>query len=199
MILDWSVAARTYPGEIECGDRSAVIEHQNGAIIAVADGLGHGPKAAAAAAAALETLETNAGADIQELVKQCHESIRRTRGAALSVATLDVSHRTLRWCGVGNVDAVLLHAVDGKDRKREAIPLRGGIVGYQLPQLHIASCATAPHDVVIFATDGVYSSFTDGVNIYDPPQVIANTILSKQIRGTDDALVLAVRLVENGH
>jgi hypothetical protein len=46
---------------------------------------------------------------------------------------------------------------------------------------------------VIFVTDGIRSSFEDGIKSGDKPQQIADTIMAQFNRGTDDALVLVVR------
>ena len=197
MTLDWGVAMRTLPGEIACGDCATVVRHVDGFVIAVADGLGHGPEAAVASGAAIAAVDANAGAPIDDLIRLCHERLRSTRGAALSVATLDAYGETLAWGGVGNVDGVLLpHSLRGDGAQREAILLQGGIVGYQLPKLRIRRCAVAVGDTLIFTTDGILSSYLEGVVLYEPPQVLASLLLDKYFRGTDDGLVLVARLLE---
>jgi hypothetical protein len=47
--VDYGVAARPLRGELESGDLHVVIPRPRGAIVAVADGLGHGYEAALAA------------------------------------------------------------------------------------------------------------------------------------------------------
>ena len=47
-VVDYGVATRPFPGELECGDLHAVIPRRRGAIVAVVDGLGHGYEAALA-------------------------------------------------------------------------------------------------------------------------------------------------------
>jgi hypothetical protein len=45
----------------------------------------------------------------------------------------------------------------------------------------------------VFATDGVREDFGESVNATDPPAQLAENILARKFRGTDDGLVLACR------
>jgi len=80
----------------------------------------------------------------------------------------------------------------------ERVMLRGGLVGYQLPELRASTAAIGPGDLLIFATDGIGAGFTQGVVSRDSPQQIADRILKRHFKGTDDALVLVVRYVRGG-
>jgi hypothetical protein len=48
-------------------------------------------------------------------------------------------------------------------------------------------------DTLIFATDGIREGFTEGLALSDPPQQLADRILARYTKGTDDALVLVAR------
>jgi hypothetical protein len=50
-----------------------------------------------------------------------------------------------------------------------------------------------PHDTVVLATDGIRPEFSDDLVPADDPQAMADLILSRYRKGTDDALVLVVR------
>ena len=71
--------------------------------------------------------------------------------------------------------------------------LRNGLVGYQLPALQASLVPIAPGDLLIFATDGIRVGFTQELVPTDPPQLMADHILNRFFKGTDDALVLVVR------
>src|SRR5690242_3053400 len=107
--VEWGVAGRALTGEGESGDRHVVAEHSSGVLIGVVDGLGHGPEAAEAALTAVEVLVHHVGQPIVTLVSLCHESLRKTRGAALSIASIDIAG-DLEWIGVGNVEGVLVRS-----------------------------------------------------------------------------------------
>jgi hypothetical protein len=50
-----------------------------------------------------------------------------------------------------------------------------------------------PHDTVVLATDGIRPEFSDDLVPGQEPQAMADQILSRYRKGTDDALVLVVR------
>jgi negative regulator of sigma-B (phosphoserine phosphatase) len=164
----------------------------DGVLVAVVDGLGHGPEAAAAAAQAVRTLESHPEQPVISLAKQCHEALRSTRGAVMSLASYSARESTMIWLGVGNVEGVLLRP-DKKHDRHESLLLRGGVLGTQLPTLTAAVIPVRWGDILILATDGIRSEFARDVIVTDPVQTIADRILAEHIKGTDDALVLVLR------
>src|SRR5207247_9958290 len=70
---------------------------------------------------------------------------------------------------------------------------RGGIVGAELPRLHPVVLAIAPGDTLFFATDGIREGFAEGLSPEAAPQQLADQILARHGKGTDDALVLVAR------
>jgi phosphoserine phosphatase RsbX len=191
--LTWGVAFALMPGEDVCGDQHLVMPTAKGHLVAVVDGLGHGPEAAAAAELAIDALRRHADETVLALVQRCHESLYRTRGAAMSVVTLDARHDRLEWAGVGNVEARLLRASPATDAKDEVLLLRGGVVGYELPALRSDACALLPGDTLVMASDGVDPRYSDGLERRSEPQRLAEGVLAEHGRQTDDALVLVVR------
>jgi serine/threonine protein phosphatase PrpC len=99
----------------------------------------------------------------------------------------------LTWIGIGNVEGRLLRADSSASPPSESVLLRSGLVGYQLPALHASVLPIGPGDLLIFATDGVHAAFDQGINLADSAQKIADRILNRCFKGTDDALVLVVR------
>ncbi len=88
-LVDWAIATRIHPGEVVSGDLHVVAPFPGGVLVAVVDGLGHGPDAAEAARIAVAVLQDAAGQPATSLVERCHAALRRTRGVVLSVASLD--------------------------------------------------------------------------------------------------------------
>ncbi len=190
-VLQWAVAGRTLAGERVSGDLHVVTPIEGGALVAVIDGLGHGPDAAAASQAAAEVLSRRADESVVELMRLCHQRLRPTRGVAMSLASFDVRRSVMSWGGVGDVEGVLTSAAD----KREHILLRNGVIGYQLPSLRAAELPVARGDTLILATDGLRRAFTVTPAADRPPQDVADDILAQHGKFTDDALVLVVRYV----
>jgi negative regulator of sigma-B (phosphoserine phosphatase) len=194
-LIEWGVAVRAAPGESNSGDSYLVEADSRGVIVGVVDGIGHGQEAAHAATAAVNALRGQGSSSVGSLMQRCHEALVGTRGVVMSLASFTESDHTMAWIGVGNVEAVLVRADPLKYPRRESLLCRGGVVGYQLPIVWTAVLNVSPGDTVILATDGVRSGFADGLTLGEAPQQIADRIMAEYARGTDDALVLAARLL----
>lgn len=190
--LEWHGAATPIPGERVIGDRAVVVFAEERALVAAVDGLGHGPAAAAAAEAAASVLERSAAQDPAAAVLECHRALHDTRGAALSLASIDLRKHTVRWLGVGNVEARLMRAAEPIP-VTESLLLHSGIVGHELPQLSAQTTSIARGDVLIFATDGIQRDFADVLVPSGSCRDIAQRILHQNALGSDDALALVIR------
>jgi hypothetical protein len=116
----------------------------------------------------------------------------------MSLALLDAASSSIEWFGVGNVEAILLRGEPRGGRNDQAIPVRGGALGYRMPPIKASTVPVAAGDVLVMATDGLRSGFADEVAVDWEPQAIADWVLLKYARGTDDALVLAARYIGVG-
>lgn len=191
--LEWGMAGAAQPGQQSSGDAHVVCPRPDGALVCVVDGLGHGPEAAAAAKTAIDTVTRYAEQSVISLVRTCHKALIGSRGVAMSIASFNTLDDTLTWLAIGNVEGVLLRADPRAVPQREAIVMRGGVVGYELPIVRAAVTVVAPGDLLVFATDGIEPSFTDQLGTSRPPQPLADHILAEYGKGTDDALVLVAR------
>jgi len=185
-------------GEVESGDAHVVAFFDGGAVIAVIDGLGHGPSASHAARIAAKVFDDHPQAEVSKLLDRCHKQLRATRGVAMTVVALDFAAETMSWAGVGNVEARLFKAPLNPEERApfpppsKSVLLWGGIVGYRLPRVKAAEVTIGKGDLLILATDGISSKFGDSVILWDPPQRTTERIMHLH-RKQDDALVLAAR------
>jgi len=186
IVWGWSGSAL----ELESGDLHVVVPFQGGALVAVIDGLGHGPEAAAAASAAVPVLEAHASESVLVVMQRCHDALRGTRGAVMSLASFRTDESSMTWLGIGNVDGVLFH---GNGELAAGIGARGGVVGYQIPTLRTNTVQVSPGDTLIMATDGIRSEFTAELAIDHEPQAIADAILLGFAKRSDDAHVVVAR------
>jgi len=191
--LEWGVAARALPGESESGDLSLVKSVGNTVLVAVVDALGHGNDAAVAARTAVSTLDRHSVDPLAMLLQRCHGALVGTRGVVLSLASFNPARATMSWLGVGNVEGVLLAGDPGARPGRTSLITRPGIVGLEVPTLQPWVVPLTHGDTLIFATDGVRSGFAERLSVSDAPQSLANQILARDAKDTDDALVLVVR------
>jgi phosphoserine phosphatase RsbX len=192
-VIEWAVAARPFPGEVQSGDLHLVAPFPAGVLIAVADGLGHGPEAAAAARAAMAALQLSPSAPLPDLARDCHAALHKSRGVVLGMASIDAARDRMTWLGIGNIDGNLFRGRPDAVPPCESLPSRGGVVGYQLPPLRMVSCPIVAGDVLVLASDGISSRFHDLSPIGWEVQLAADHLLARYARDSDDALVLVVR------
>ena len=186
-----AAAGRPFPEETVSGDAWHVDWSVDTCRLAVIDGLGHGPEAAAAAEAARASLRANANLTPVDALRACHVALHGTRGAAMWVGTLDLTASQIEYAGVGNVEARLWQAA-----RQERLVGQRGIVGAVLPNVR-AFRSTLGHDwTLVVHTDGIREKFDLSeipACIRGDAQGLADLLLASWARDADDALAVAVR------
>ena len=191
--IDTAFATVPLPGQQESGDLSLIKRVGVGTLVAVVDGLGHGRDAASAAQAAVGALERYAREPLSDLVRRCHEALVGLRGVVLGLGYLDPQAATLTWLGVGNVGGVLLRADAGSRPARVTLVASAGFIGAEQAHPMTRSVPLALGDTVILYSDGIRDGFADSVVLAQSPQEIADLVITRHIKGNDDALVLVAR------
>lgn len=193
--IEWAIASRPRPGELVCGDQAiAVGVDDSSALFGVLDGLGHGPAAATAALTALDALRSARGERVEVLIQLCHRMLGGTRGVAMTLARIDFENSRLSWSGIGNVSANLVAKAATGLQLRSSARLAGGIVGYRIPEISPAQVVSMrTGDLMIICSDGITEDHLDHIDFAAPAKDIADQILGKHSKETDDALVLAAR------
>jgi anti-sigma regulatory factor (Ser/Thr protein kinase) len=178
-------------GETECGDAWAATVTADGPIIMVADGLGHGPEAAAAAAAAVRVLRERSPATPAELLRDVHAALRSTRGAAVAIARLDPARREITYAGVGNIAGTV---VSGHETR--SMVSHNGTVGHELRKVQEFVYPWPEHALVLMHSDGLQTHWRldrySGV-IARHPAIVAGLLYRDFNRGRDDVTVLGIR------
>ena len=152
--------------------------------------MGHGSQAAVAASAAVAALAVEPALNPVEAVHCCHDALAATRGAALLVASIDVSRDQLIVAGAGNVEARLCQ--DGGARH---LLTDRGIVGSVLPRVRPVEMALAPGWLLLMYTDGIKRRFDAQPLLEASPDGdgLAQAVLAGWARATDDATVLVAQ------
>lgn len=194
-VIEWGIAEKPCPGQNESGDRCIVKNADDGALLAVVDGIGHGEDAAHSAQIAVGALNDSDSRSLISLLRQCQQRLQGTRGAVLSMAWFSQVDDTMTWLGVGNVAGVLVRREPYGVARQESLLLRAGTVGAQVPYASASVLPVGYGDTLIFATDGIRGGFADDLNINASTQEIARTIIENHWRKIDDALVLVARYV----
>lgn len=187
------IYGRPYPGERVSGDDATFVRTPRGLVVAVIDGLGHGPDARAAAAAAVETILAHPDAAPGDAVVLCHAALANTRGAVMGIARLAPDEHTLEGAVVGNVALCV--------RSPRASQLFGGpsfVVGARGQALRPRPehATLGSFDAVVLSSDGLRSQANrepEPELFRERPIVIAQTLVERYARENDDVLVLVAR------
>ena len=203
--------ARAIPGERASGDKFAVVLRADGPLVLVADGLGHGPLAAVAAAAAVDAFyeavaehgHDPAGVtggevadDPAAVVEWIHQAIAHTRGAAIAVAKLLPAAGLVRFAGLGNIAAAVIDPPGTGQAGRTGMISQPGVAGHQRRAVCEFTYPIAAESIVVLHSDGVtdrwdlaaYPGLAD-----HGPLVIATTLLRDAGVRLDDACVVVAR------
>ena len=186
----WAAAGVPIPGQISSGDGYLVISRPLRTLIAVMDGLGHGPDAHEATSGAIAAIAETPDAPLRSLFERCNKALQRTRGVVMTIAAI-AGDGQMEWLAVGNVSGYIVRSAP--PHRHEGALTRGGVVGWRMPSLHTRSARLDAGDLLIMATDGIQDRFVSSVEPILSPRIIASRILEENGRGYDDALALVAR------
>lgn len=191
MGVSWGAVCRPKQHQLVSGDTYVVTPYgTSGLLVAAIDGLGGGAEAAHAAQIAATLLKANPATEPIELLRRSHTALHNTRGAVIGLLNLDMVARSATYVGVGNIGA---HVYSQQPIKPIS---KSGILGYRLPQLLKLSYTYNFGDTFVLFSDGISGRFSLDSTI-DPqlaPQDLAETILQKHGKHSDDATVVVVRI-----
>ena len=112
----------------------------------------------------------------------------------MTLARVDFAASTLSWIAVGNVTGELVAKAPTGINVRSSVRLTGGIVGYRIPEIRPAQVVSIrAGDLIVMATDGIAEEYLESIDFSASASVIAEQILSKYGKETDDAMVLTAR------
>jgi negative regulator of sigma-B (phosphoserine phosphatase) len=155
-------------------------------MLAVIDGLGHGPEAAQASRAAVELLGSlPLGTPVLEAMQGLHAALRGTRGAAATVCMIDGLH--LEVCAVGNVQLLCVN-VD------VPLVLSAGVLGHHVARFRVSGCELRLGARLALISDGISTRFRLEELRNLEPAAACEHILAKYRRKEDDATVLIADL-----
>jgi serine phosphatase RsbU (regulator of sigma subunit) len=191
MGVSWGAVVRPKHGQTVSGDTYVVEPFgATGLQVAVIDGLGGGVEAARAAIGAAEVIRGAPGEDPAELMRRSHQALHGTRGAVLALLTFNLAARSVSYIGVGNIGAQVYSANAIKPISKN------GIIGYRLPQLLKLAYSYNSGDTFVLYSDGISSrlNLDSTIDLAQAPQQLAETILLRYGKDTDDATVVVVRV-----
>jgi anti-sigma regulatory factor (Ser/Thr protein kinase) len=183
-------------GETSCGDAWALARSGDRTVLMVADGLGHGPDAAAASMEAVRVFRNVSTLPPADILAEIHPALRSTRGAAVAVASLMPAQMQIRYAGVGNIAASIVSAGDTR-----SMVSHNGTVGHEVRKIQEFQYDWPAGALVIMQSDGLQTHWRldkyPGLVARDPA-LIAGILYRDFSRGRDDVTVLAVRHTNRG-
>jgi anti-sigma regulatory factor (Ser/Thr protein kinase) len=178
-------------GEYACGDDWRIAVTNGRAMLAVADGLGHGQSAAEASRRAVDAAVERSAGQPGMIVAHVHSALRSTRGAALAIAELDSTAASVRYAGLGNISASIVSTQDSK-----SLVSYNGIAGHEARKIQEFVYDWPPGALLVVHSDGLSGRWDlaryPGLAFRDP-SVVAGVLYRDFSRGRDDALVVVVR------
>jgi negative regulator of sigma-B (phosphoserine phosphatase) len=196
--LEVGSAVRPFPGEFVSGDVVVSTGTRLGRLVALIDGLGHGPAAAEAAGRAANAFSENADMPLGELFALVHRELRGTRGAVASAASFDVRSQNFEFAGIGNVAARLV--AGNESASERATPLvRPGVLGSAFRSVTSQRMSFEEGDVLLLYSDGVRSRFDALALRLLEARAAAEDVVATAGRDNDDASCLVVRAIAPTH
>ncbi len=150
MALIVSGASRPHQGEQECGDQYGHWQCAGKVVLALADGLGHGPEAAHAAKLAIHTVGEHLSHNCEQLFEVCNDALTSTRGVALSIVIVDTEKNQIEVASVGNIRTRLLGEV-----KDFHFGGARGIVGAGYRNLLPETASLRNEELIVMFSDGM--------------------------------------------
>jgi anti-sigma regulatory factor (Ser/Thr protein kinase) len=178
-------------GEAVCGDAWLFKTTRDTAWLMVADGLGHGVYAAEAAREANRILAQAESGSPASIMRDCHDALRKTRGAAAAIAMFEREKSKLCFAGLGNISAVL---VNRQGCRRLAS--YNGTLGHQMSRLQEFTFPWADDSTLVMHSDGLATRWNldDYPGILNKhPSLIAAVLYRDFSRELDDVTVLVTK------
>jgi anti-sigma regulatory factor (Ser/Thr protein kinase) len=185
------VVSEPIRGEEVCGDGWYVRNSQNGALLMVVDGLGHGIYASEAAREAERALAATKETSLKNILEDVHDVLRKTRGAAAALARIDIGKGLLSFAGVGNVSGAIVAKGQGR-----GLASHNGTLGHQMERVQEFSYPWNRESILVMHSDGLVSRWDleRYPGIWNRPASVMAALLHRDFnRGRDDVTVLVAK------
>jgi anti-sigma regulatory factor (Ser/Thr protein kinase) len=179
--------------ETVCGDQWWAESDGKKYRFAMIDGLGHGILANAAAREAVEAFRHTPQPVPVDQLRTIHERLKKTRGAVVTVAYLDLINQQLRYVGVGNIAMKVV-----SPSRAQGCLSYNGIVGHIMPTTlnnHIQQIDRRT-DMLIMHSDGLSARWDlqKYPGIYQHHGMTICAVLYKDFdRNNDDSTILVAK------
>jgi anti-sigma regulatory factor (Ser/Thr protein kinase) len=189
--IDVGVVSVPVKGEEICGDGWAAKKTAESLLFMVVDGLGHGILAAEAAREAERIFSLPGNGSPTPILQNSHDALKKTRGAAMAVASLQLDRQLVSFAGVGNISASIV----GPSASR-GMPSHNGTVGHYLQRIQEFTFPWNEDSILVMHSDGLKTSWDlkSYPGIWNKhPALIAGVLYRDFSRERDDVTILVAK------
>jgi anti-sigma regulatory factor (Ser/Thr protein kinase) len=189
--IEVGVVSIPIKGEDVCGDGWGVKKTAESMLLMVVDGLGHGILAAEAAQEAQRIFRESRGDSPSPILQDSHDALKKTRGAAMAIASLNIETQLLSYAGVGNISASIVTPAGSR-----GMASHNGTVGHHLQRIQEFAFPWTGNSILVMYSDGLRSGWD--LNLYPGiwskhPGLIAGILYRDFYRERDDVTVLVAK------
>jgi anti-sigma regulatory factor (Ser/Thr protein kinase) len=189
--LDIGVVSVPIKGEDVCGDGWGVRKTADSIMLMVVDGLGHGILASDAAREAERIFAVTRSESPTPILQDSHDALKKTRGAAMAIASLHFERRLISFAGVGNIGSSIVTSSSSR-----GMASHNGTVGHQLHRVQEFTFPWNAESLLVMYSDGLKSSWDlkPYPGIWSRhPALIAGMLYRDFSRERDDVTVLVAK------
>ncbi len=184
----------TKPGEEVSGDAWGVSQSEDCTSILMADGLGHGVGAAEAAREAILAFQEDPDATPTLTLERVHDALKKTRGAAVALAKIDLTREIVCYAGIGNISATII--ADGGQGRVSHLVSHNGTAGHEVRKIQEFTYPWTNDSVLIMHSDGLVTHWDldhyPGL-LARRPSLIAGVLYRDFTRQRDDVTVVVAK------
>lgn len=175
-------------GEAVSGDAFGAYETSRGVLVALVDGLGHGPRAAVAAQTFLRVVAEHRDRSLDDVFREGHKALLRSRGVVAGLASFDRAERNVEVAIVGNISCS--HYRGG--RATHFVPI-AGVLGSAYRRTRAEHASLEERDLFIMHSDGIRTRHgVDPARDYTTPMACAASLLASCGKAHDDQSVVVI-------
>jgi anti-sigma regulatory factor (Ser/Thr protein kinase) len=189
--IEVGVVSVPIKGEDVCGDGWGVRKTAESMLLMVVDGLGHGILASDAAREAERIFTGIRSASPTPILEDSHDALKKTRGAAMAVASLHFETQRVSFAGVGNIGASIV-----TPEASRGLASHNGTVGHHLHRIQEFTFPWDATSILVMYSDGLKSGWDlkSYPGIWSKhPGLIAAMLYRDFTRERDDVTVLVAK------
>lgn len=187
--MKYGICQKAKNNGIYNGDSYLVLEKEFEDLVVIADGLGSGELAFNASQKAMDIVRTYQSTPLQEIIFHCHDGLKGTRGAVMSLCHITKNQHHLSYIGIGNITLQII-----KTDKIVRPPSMCGTIGHVLTQVKTFDICYKKGDWAAFYSDSIRPDFDfrPYITQFGDPQAVTAAVLNDLTPVKDDFTLIMI-------